>query len=442
MLQRILIFSLLICFNYANATKIKISTLNELAHYATKSDNVIIMTPGIYQLSNYLTVDSMSTRHIRNEFQFITFSGSNNVFKLSGVTIEVDNKLRTALNPPTHTNEFVITGQNNSIKGLTIRYKGEGTSKGGAALEVGGKENTLKDITLHVNGSSPYGYGDLLGKGKRKVVNLNKHSGLLVTGRNTKLYGCKVFMKSLGHAFFIQNGYNTHFENCYAEGELRSTDEMLAEKSGPAFDHNFASVYKNYNGEKVITPGYMKSLNECGFRTYTTGPVTAINCVAKNMRVGFALEKVTLKNCEAINCERGYYLKTAVAKNCRGDANYGPLIYLVGEKPSKINLTLMPGETDMKVHAIATVCGSGHQLSIKRKGKEERKKATPIMLGYGMPDSGEISCAIPEKAAENIKIKNSTTLPVIIGKLSSSCTLTTNGLISSNLGEDILINIK
>lgn len=438
-MQRICIIGLLFIFGTINAAEIKINSLKELANYASKSGNIITMPPGVYQLTDYLPLDSMINRHELKEFQFITFSGNNNVFNLDGVEIIFDNALREALNPPLHSSEFLVSGINNTFNGFTIRYKGEGNSRGGAAFEVGGKGNIIKNIELHVKGSFPYGYGDYLGKGKKSVVKHEKHSGILITGTNTKLYACKVFMKSLGHAFFIQGGDNTYFKDCYAEGEIRATDDMLAETSGPAFDNNFASIYKNYDGENKIPSNYMKSLNECGFRTYSTGRVTAINCVAKNMRVGFALAKISLKNCEAINCERGYYLNKAVTKNCRGDAKYGPLIYLVGDAPSKIDLTLMPGETNINVHAVATICGKGHKISIKSFDKQERKKAIPIMLGYGMPSSGEISSIIPKRSAENIKIKNKTSLPIVVSEKAKNSIVITKGAVESNKGVHIKI---
>ena len=437
--QKIIIFGLVFISSFINATEVKVNSIKELAEYASQSGNVITMSPGVYQLTDYLSIDSMIKRHERKEFQFITFSGNNNVFNLEGVELEVDNSLRESLNAPLHNSEFLITGSNNTFKGLTIKFKGKGTAKGAAAFVVGGTNNILKNIVLHVNGSFPYGYGDYLGKGKKSIVKHKKHSGILITGINTKLYGCKVFIKSLGHAFFIQGGDNTYFKDCYAEGEIRATNEMLTETSGPAFDNNFASIYRNYDGEKKIPSNYMKSLNECGFRTYSTGKVTAINCVAKNMRVGFALAKVSLKNCEAINCERGYYLNKAVTKNCRGDAKYGPLLYLVGDEASKIDLTLMPGETNMNVHAVATICGKGHEVSIKNFDKQKRKKVIPIMLGYGMPSSGEISAIIPEKSAENIKINNKASLAIVVGKMASNCKIKTNGEVVENKGTNIEI---
>ncbi|MFB9052687.1 hypothetical protein ACFFVB_06295 [Formosa undariae] len=437
--QYILILVVLFISNISNATEIKINSLKELVNYASKSSNVITMAPGVYQLTDYFTLDSMAVKHDRKAFQFIVFSGSHNVFKLDGVEIVVDNKLRAALSPPLHSNEFLINGANNVFEGLSFKYKGEVNAPGGAVLEVGGKDNTLKNVVLHVSGSFPYGYGDYLGKGKNNVVKHQKHSGLLITGFNTKLLACKVFMKSFGHAFFIQGGDNTYFKDCYAEGEIRSTDEMLAETSGPAFDNDFASIYMNYDGEKKIPSGYMKSLNECGFRTYSTGKVTAVNCVAKNMRVGFALAKVSLDNCEAIDCERGYYLNKAVTKNSRGDAKYGPLLYLVGDEPSQIDLTLTPGESEMKVHALATISGTGHEVNIKSTDQNKRKKSIPIMLGYGMPSSGEIASPLPAKDANHIKITNTTTMPIVVNETASDCVINTNGIIEGNAGKNIQI---
>lgn len=438
--SRRIFIGLLFISGILHAKEVTINSIEELANYASQNGNIITMSPGVYQLTDFISIDSMINRHARKEFQFITFSGSNNVFNLEGVEIEVDNALREALKAPLHNSEFLITGSNNTFHGLTIRYKGEGTALGAAAFVVGGKNNTLKNITLHIKGSFPYGYGDHLGKGRRSLIKHKKHSGLLITGLNTKLYGCKVYMRSFGHAFFIQGGDNTYFEDCYAEGELRSTNEMLNETSGPAFDRDFASIYTSYNGEKKIQLDYMKSLNECGFRTYTTGKVTAINCVAKNMRVGFALANVSLDNCDAINCERGYYLNNAVAKNSRGDAKYGPLLYLVGEENSKIDLTLMPGESEMNVHAIATISGNGHEVSIKNFDNEVRKKEIPLMLGYGMPDSGENSAPIPPKPAKNITIINVTSMPIVVGKMAVNSTIKTKGYIKSNEGTDITIS--
>ncbi|MDW5290300.1 hypothetical protein [Formosa sp. PL04] len=235
----------LFCFfmsSYLKASNIEISSLSELAKYASQSGNTITMAPGVYKLTDILTPEVLQERRANKLYQYITFSGSNNVFNLEGVEIELDTEIRTVLNPPIHSDEFLVTGSNNSFLGLTIRCIGQGTSPGGTVLQVAGEANILKDITLYVKGAYPYGYGDLFGKGKQKETTIKhkKHSGLLVTGNDTKLYGCKIYNRSFGHCFFIQqNPKNVYFEDCYAEGEMRSTDAVLAETSGPAFDVNF-----------------------------------------------------------------------------------------------------------------------------------------------------------------------------------------------------------
>ncbi|MDO7171617.1 hypothetical protein [Mariniflexile sp. AS56] len=447
--QRILIIGLVFISGIINATDIKISSLNELAKYASKSGNVITMTPGVYQLANYLTVDSMRVRHERKEFSYIVFSGNNNVFKLDGVEIKVDTELRTALNPPIHSDEFLITGANNSFHGLTIRCVGEGTSPGGTVLQVAGKGNVLKDIIIHVAGAFPYGYGDLFGKGKavETVIPHKKHSGLLVTGSETKLYRCKLYNRSFGHCFFIQkNPENVYFEDCYAEGVIRTTDEILAETSGPAFDVNFRTWTQNREGKYIVTPGYMKSLCEDGFRTYGSSKnIYFKNCTAKNTRGGFELRAhgVKLENCTTIGTERAYWVgDNAIVKNCKGDANYGPLLFVEGSNVD-VDLVVDPAESDRVVHALVTVQGKDNTVVLRSPKGEKRKQNLPILIGYTHPMHGESMSPYDEGETRNLKIKNETAMPIKIGGKVSDCTIETNGEVIENKGESIkIIKIK
>jgi hypothetical protein len=75
--------------------EVNIKSLEELERYARLDNQVINMGPGTYKLADYLPVDSMKAP--RKRFQFMTFSGSGNIFNLRGVVIEVDTELRTAL---------------------------------------------------------------------------------------------------------------------------------------------------------------------------------------------------------------------------------------------------------------------------------------------------------------------------------------------------------
>lgn len=445
MIQFVLVTLLISVVSSVNADEVKVSSIKELAEYASQSGNVITMPPGVYQLTDYLSIDSMIVRHERKEFPYIVFSGSNNVFNLDGVEIEVDTELRTVLNPPIHSNEFLVTGSKNTFNGLTIRCIGEGTSRGGTVLQVAGKGNVLKDMTLYVAGAYPYGYGDLFGKGKAKetVISHKKHSGLLVTGSNTKLYRCKLYNRSFGHCYFIQqNPENVYFEDCYAEGAIRSTDDILAETSGPAFDVNFRTWTQNREGKYVVTPGYMKSLCEDGFRTYGSSKnIYFKNCTAKNTRAGFELRTsgVRLKNCTTIGTERAYWVgDSAIIKNCTGDANYGPLLFVEG---SHVNaeLILDPAESDRLVHALVTILGINNNVVLKSPKNKKRTNMVPILIGYTPPKHGESMSPYSEEETIGLKLRNETGMPIKIGDMTSDCEIETNGEVLENKGKNVKI---
>lgn len=425
------------------ATEVNISNLQELAHYAALDGNVVTMEPGTYRLVDYLSPDDIAKRREEKKYPFFTFSGSDNELHLEGVTIVVDTDLRQRLNPPIHSNEFIISGDDNQFSGLTIQNIGDGTSPGGAAVAVTGNGNTLRDWTLTVRGSYPYGYGDLFGKGGPYVIAHRKHSGLLVTGNNTRILGCKIYMRSFGHGFFVQGGNNHLFQDCYVEGEMRSTDDMLAETSGPAFEANFRTVMKNRDGEAQVTSGYMKSLCEDGYRTYgQIEKITFKNCTAKNTRAGFELRtsgEVHIENCTTIGTERGYWVSSnAVVRASKGDAQYGPLLFLEGNNAS-VELELMPTESDKTVHALATIHGNGHQVTLKPWQGENRNTPLPICLGYTQPPAGEAMSPYGRNTTRRLHLRNETTMPVIIAETVSDTVVTSRGSIVENRGEDITL---
>ena len=428
----------------AQGEAVEIASLKELADYAARSGNTVTMKPGVYKLTDFLPLEAMAERRARKEFQFIRFSGSGNVFNLDGVTIEVDTALRTALRPPIHNNEFLISGSKNSIKGLEIRHIGDATSPAGAMISIAGNGNTLRDCTFHVRGSHPYGYGDLFGKGGPNIINHQKKSGVHITGSNNSLFGCRLFMRSFGHGYYIQqDAANIHFEDCYVEGEMRSTDDMLAETSGPAFKVGFRTIAKNRQGENRVTPGYMKSLAEDGFRTYAQNAnITFKNCTAKHMRGGFELRTkggVRLENCSAIGNERGFWVSTnAVILNSRGDAQYGPLLFAEGDN-AMVELELLPAESKMTVHALATIYGSGNKVTIKAADKQNRTRPIPILIGFGTPGGGEGMSPIPERDARGLIFRNQTTMPISIGVKARDCEIITRGPVQENAGREITI---
>ncbi|MEO2005737.1 MAG: hypothetical protein ABGY41_16755, partial [Candidatus Poribacteria bacterium] len=420
-------------------TEVEASNLAELQAYAEQSGLEVTMKPGLYRLIDWLPLESMAARGESERFEFMDFSGSGNLFRLHGVTIEVDTALRSELRPPVHTSEFLVTGDDNVVEGLTITNIGDGLSRGGSVVSVSGDGNTLRDVTLHVRGSSPYGYGDLFGKSGGY-----KHSGLLVVGNDAHIVGCKLYMRSFGHGYYIQQeAENARFENCYVEGVMRSTDEMLAETSGVGFDRSFESVYKNREGEARVTPGYMKSLAEDGYRTYGgIKNISFTNCVAKHMRAGFELRTdggVRVENCRTIGTERGYWVSgNAVVVNSVGDAQYGPLLFVEGENAS-VELALTAAESDMTVHSLATIHGSGHQVTIRRFNGESRAQTLPILVGYAQPGAGESMSPYSERATRDVTLRNETSMSVIVGQEARDCTIQSEGQAVESKGHNVSI---
>ena len=424
------------------AGTVKISSLVELNQYGQLDNQKIVLKPGTYNLTDYLNADSITAKIARKDYPYFTFRGSNNKFVLKGVKLVIDTRLREKLKFPIHTNEIIVKGNDNIFDGLEIIETENGLSPGGAVLEVAGKGNTIKNFNMLVKGSFPYGYGDLFGKGGPDVIRHKKQSGFLITGSYTKVYNVRLIMRAYGHGFFIQkDAGNIHFENCYVEGELRKTDDVLKETSGPAFDVNFRTWTANREGKYVVTPGYMKSLCEDGFRTYGQNKnISFKNCTAKNTRGGFELRTnggVTLENCTTIGTERAYWIgNNAIIKKSKGDANYGPLIFVEGSNVN-VELEVLPHESDRIVHALATIQGKNNKVTLF--AKKERKQDLPVLVGYTHPEHGESMSPYGQAAAVNLQLINKTNMPVVIGKESSYSRIQTKGKIIDNQGRSIVL---
>ncbi|MFI3292970.1 MAG: hypothetical protein SNI70_05580 [Rikenellaceae bacterium] len=438
-----------VAISCANSGVRTISSVAELAEVAALSNTKVKMTPGVYQMKDYLTpkvIRNTQFADAMNRKAMILFSGSGNTFDLEGVNIEIDTELLGAFDASI--NEIQITGANNTIKGLTITDIGNNppTTKGARSFVITGDNNKIDGVTLNMSGSHPLGYGDLLGKGSSKVTRLNKHSGLLVEGLGDTIVNCSIYSKSLGHLFFVQGGRDVYFENCYAEAVVRSTDDMLAEKSGVAYDINFKSVYKNRDGESVITPGYVKSLSECGFRNYgtggpdknKTGKVTLVNCRAKNTRIGFAFtrmdEDMNIENCEAQGCEVSYYLSGVDVKSSRGDAQYGPLLNMStqSDKPCNIELELFPTVSDYTVHCLAAIRGNNHKIKISNYNNQSRTKELPILIGTSSPAANNGFSPMGKAPAVGVELINATGMAVELNTTTSNCTVTSDGKVTDN----------
>ena len=438
-----LTFLFFLMFVFQVKAQTTVYSLAELATAASQSGQTIIMNPGVYEMTDYLTpadIDSKTPADEYNRRAMIRFSGSNNTFDFTDVTINVDTELLNDLGG--NVVEFHLTGDHINFKELTITDIGDNpTASGGQSFVVSGDEITVENVTLNMRGSSPYGYGDLLGKGGGSLVAMRKHSGLLVEGLNINILGCRIYSASFGHLFFVQGGRNVLFQDCYAEAATRTTDDMLAETSGAAFNLNFEAVYANYDGNKVITPGYTKSLSEVGFRAYGTGyqgdttqGLTFVNCTARNTRVGFALEvggPILIQNCEATGCEAGYNVQDVIIENSRGDAVNGPLLYLSGDD-SDVELELLPTLPTTTLHAVATIAGNNHNVTFTKFNDETRTQDHSILVGATRPSGTNPFSPLGTSSASGVILNNCTEMPIEVLSNTSASNINTTGVVTDN----------
>lgn len=445
----LVVVSISVQANSGTKDTIYINSVKELVKYARKNNVVVKMSPGEYSI-NSIKIGKLSVFKFRGnnkgkgDFRIgslIHFSGNNSKYFLSGVSLNIDGKLHENY-PKSEFSEFLVSGNNNYIEGLKGKDVGSHVPAHRVQmLRVMGDENIITNADLFVHGSTPYGYGHLLGKGRNALVPLHKHSVLLVEGKNTKFYNCKVVTHAFGHGIFMQGAVNTLFKDCYVEGKMRSTNEILAETSGLAFDVGFKSDYPPGR----IVPNEIISLSEDGIRTYPSGGltgrrtrgVTVINCTVKNMRSGFdfsaSLPPTKIVGSTAIGCqEKGFSIGSeGVIEKSKGDAMYGPLITFIDKnvKNCKVELELLPTISDYKVSRLAEINGSGHDITIRNFQRIKRSVESPIVFGesfwadvhlYRKPNSMHGSYG----GAKNINLFNYTGMPVILNDLSKNCKVT------------------
>lgn len=422
---------------------LEVSTVADLARTAGGSEQAVRLKPGTYRMSDYLTEEVISSikasvqKGGRPPVWMINFSGNNNRFDFTGAVLEIETDVYAKL-PPGYIRCLFVSGSNNTFVGLTICNTGKDVGSNGNIMSLWGDNNRVENFILHVFGSYPHGYGDLLGKGGPNIVRLlQKQSAMMIGGTGNTVVRCSVFSRAFGHCFYVQKAKRTRIQDCYAEGEVRTTNEMLRDNIGPAFDLGFRSVYENRDGRYIITPGYTKSLSEDGFRTYGgVSETTIVNCTAMNTRAGFEIggnendaDKTVVENCVATGCERAYLLgSNVVVLNSRGDVAHGPLLYLRGGKDSDVDLQLIGEYPISTVHALATIAGTNHRIRLSA-GTAESIPALPIMLGFGMPQHGEMASPIHPLSAQNIHlISEVPNAPVIRGaEAADDCVIESKG---------------
>lgn len=118
--KMLFVLSLTLFATFGAIGQTTISSVAELATAAGNSNQNIVMAPGIYQMEDYLTPEVIENTvpDANNRHAMIEFSGSNNNFDLTGVTIEINSELLNDYG--TRIIELYVTGDFVNIKGLTV----------------------------------------------------------------------------------------------------------------------------------------------------------------------------------------------------------------------------------------------------------------------------------------------------------------------------------
>jgi hypothetical protein len=420
---------IIVLFSVAQAS-IKVSSIGELQNYL-QADNVSIrMEPGTYRIA----VKDVECGHYQ-EPMLLQFAGSHSTFDFTGVTIEVETGVFQSFGKVS-VQEIAVTGKHLVLQGLTLVDIGQTHPKHKAqSVLLDGADNRIEGFHVTTRGSYPYGYGDIFGKGGPYVIKHYKHSAILVRGDRNHLKNCTVIQRAYGHGIFCQGSIDAVIEGCYVEGEMRTTDEVLAEKGtgSPADQVNFKSIW----GYRV-PPGWMFSLQEDGIRAYNTGRTLSggerrtknlkvINCTVKNMRsgvtIGFCDGDKLVQNCSVIGNENGYWVGSGGRIiDCEGDARFGPLYSnnYQQDKNSVVDLTLLDSSDAYGNDLIAYIGGKNHKITLR---SETPRANSEMHLQLGGIRTGlrfhEINPKYNDFSATNIQLNNISPYPVVVSSKSS-----------------------
>ncbi|MDP0491593.1 MAG: RICIN domain-containing protein [Verrucomicrobiota bacterium JB023] len=449
-LARFLSLSLLLTGGALSQTTV--NSLQALMPYLDDNNANIKLAPGTY------TIDAADVAAGDFGNPLLPFSGNNSTFDFTGVTLRIDTDVFTAFGN-VGVNEIWITGNNNILKNLTMVDDGsvdDRPQRTALNLLMDGESNRVEGFHMTVKGSFPYAYGDAFGKGSGYVIKHFKHSACLIRGNSNHLKDCTIIHRAYGHGIFMQGANDALIEGCYVEGEMRSTDDMLAETSGPAYDVNFGTVW-GY----PLPPGYMMSLQEDGIRTYTRGTtlingvwienrntadITVRDCTVKYMRSGLSLTLGSgfkeAEDCIVIGCENGYGLRGGSIVNCSGDATYGPVYSNAYDTDNNLNvdITVLPAIDPYYngSQSVAYIGGRDHNITLRGL---EAVVDQNLEVQIGGPrnfvrtmDSGYV--------ATDIEINNLTAYPLVLGSSSSGCTGESAGNITDNGSNNSVVKIN
>lgn len=423
-----------------------IDSIPQLQQAVRQSDQKIRMKPGVYRVPGAWPDDPQSV--------FIV-SGSNNHFDLRGVSIEVPTEIYRDMRGRVHALAgYRIQGDHNTFEGATFENVGDHPPhRSLPEFAVHGDGNRFVDCRFIIRGSAPYGYGDMYGKGGGSVVRLQKHSAMQVRGDDTLIENCEFRVYTFGHGIFMQGAQDTTIRNVLVEGEIRHTDEIYRETSGPAAEHDHKIMFPEWQRGQPIPRDAVVHLAEDGIRAYNrgsrngttrrTGKITVEDSTVKRMRGGISItaagEAATVTGTRAIDCRHGFSLPNGgVVRNSAGNVAFGPLVFMPysQKRSADIELELIGSDHDKGDHVLAGITGRGHRIRITAPEGYEPETVRPIVVGESRGGNftgrwSEQNSSADElqrrHRAHAIRLINQTPHPVKLKRYSANCEVDSHG---------------
>lgn len=412
----ILLLVLVLYSSELQAAVVTVDSLKELRKYAAKSGNTVTMVPGTYHLKK-------SDRPSVKGTPAIDFTGNDNLYDFTGVTLEVDNRY---YNANTYRVLLRIAGNDNLFKNLIVRDIGSLHTDGGLLLVFGGITNTVDGFSFYPKGSTPYGYGSLFGKGGNPLVKLKKKSCIKIEGENSTLRNTTIIARNYGHCVAMQGSLNTLIENCTIEGEMVRTNDILKETTGLPAKLNYMTMW-GY----PIPPNHVISCQEAGIRTYPTGKVTYLdnirretrdvvvrNCKVSKVREGITINdasgKKHVSGCIVLDCETAYQMSDGVIEDCVANFKHGPVFanYADWHSNGKATIRVLHDGPTEGAYTLAFITSTGLDLTLIPEGEETHGAEIPIVFA-GKDMSVREGEWMVDFAKEN-RLVNQTSNPVIL----------------------------
>lgn len=456
-LGRVVQTFILLLMTTMSFSQVTVNSLSELLPYLDDDNVEVTLSPGNY----YVTADSISAGKYTDfteindnkAYVLFLFEGNNSTFDFTDVTIYVETEVFNAIESDAGDfYEIQVIGNNNQISNLTLIDDGDEDDYpkyGCNNIVMDGSSNIIEGFNVTSTGSYPYGYGDSFGKGATYTIKHYKHSTFLVRGEYNIAKNDTLIHRTYGHCMFMQAASYPTIEGCYIEGEVRSTDDMLAEISGPAYDIDFYTVW-GY----TLPAGYMMSTGEAGIRAYNAGNTiidgteysrgtsypTVKDCTIKYMRTGVTLSHATgtryVEGCTAIGCENGFSLGSGDVVDCYADCAYGPVYQSTYASDNSYNadITIIPAVDEYYngSKTVAYIGGSDHNITLSNS--ESSVNQDYIIKFGGTKDVVrllyESNTSQDDFDASDITINNLTNYPIVLQSNSSDNTGTSGGMVT------------